>query len=636
MLIRILAAIVAALLGAAAANAAPLEAYGRLPSIEDVAVSPDGSMLAFATTSGEMRSIVLQNRADRSFFTLEVGDAKIRDLKWVDGENLLITASMTGWIPWVTGPRREHFMSFLYNRPTKQLKLLLRDADRALNTVMSIPVVRTVDGQPKIFVEGVHFIGNRGQIALFEINPKTVRSKLVDEGFQNTRDWLVGPTGEPLAQVEYDPRDGRWTLKAKVNRVWRTAKTVEAMHEWPSLLGLGRDGQSILVGMPQGDQSVLQEFSPSQNAWKEAFGPPANGTPIFDPGTHALIGFRSLVGDEERYQFFDPASAAAWGKVTRAYKDQSVRLVSWSADRSRVVVLVDSRTEGPTYAFVDFNTNKAEWIGAAYADVGAADIAEVKPLRFKAADGLELTGYLTLPKGPDPKKLPLVVLAHGGPAARDTPGFDWWSQAMASRGYAVLRVNFRGSSGFGRAFTEAGFGQWGRKMQSDLSDGVRMLAAQGTIDPARVCIVGASYGGYAALAGVTLERGVYRCAASVAGVADLRRMVSWSRMQNGLTAQRYWVRFMGAEDPRDPVLRELSPSEKVAGVSTPILLVHGRDDTVVPLEQTTIMERALKDAGNSAEVVVMPGEDHWLSRGDTRLQMLSTVVSFLEKHNPPS
>lgn len=310
--------------------------------------------------------------------------------------------------------------------------------------------------------------------------------------------------------------------------------------------------------------------------------------------------------------------------------------MSSSADRSKVVVLVDSPTEGPTYALVDFNTKRADWLAGPYPDVLPADLAEVRPLRFKASDGLELTGYLTLPKGRDPKKLPLIVNPHGGPAARDAPGFDWWSQAMASRGYAVLRVNFRGSAGFGRSFMHAGFGEWGRKMQSDLSDGVRMLAADGTIDPERVCIVGASYGGYAALAGVTLQRGIYRCAASIAGVSDLRRMVGWSRMQSGAATQRYWVRFMGAEDPRDPVLRELSPSEKAAGIATPVLLVHGRDDTVVPLEQTTIMEKALKAAGAPAEVVIMPGEDHWLSRGETRLRMLQAVMSFVEKNNPPS
>lgn len=624
------------LAAASIARAAPLEAYGKLPVIEDVAITPGGATLAIAVTDGEMRSILLQDRKDMSYFRLNLGDAKVRDLRWVDDTNLLITVSGAARVAGLLGPRREYFQAFLYNRSNGQTKLVLRDAERSMNVVVSMPVVRVVGGQAKIFAEGIHFVSQRGRISLYEVNVKTVKSRLAAEGFENTHDWLVAADGTPLAQVDYEQAQGKWSLRAKTPGGWKTVRTMQLPQDIPSLLGLGRDGRSILIRMNQDESAMLQEYSVDTETWSEPFEPLMDGAPVFDPRTHALIGFRAIVGDEERYEFLDPAMAATWAKISGAYKGERVSLVSWSADRSKVVALVDSPTEGPTYAFVNLDTNRADWIGGRYPGVPAADINEVKPLRFKAADGLELTGYLTLPKGRDPKKLPLIVHPHGGPAARDVPGFDWWSQAMASRGYAVLQVNFRGSSGFGRGFMRAGYGEWGRKMQSDLSDGVRMLAAEGVIDPDRVCIVGASYGGYAALAGVTLERGVYRCAVSVAGVADLRRMVAWSKTQNGVATQRYWVRFMGAEDPRDPVLRELSPSEKVDGVKTPILLIHGRDDTVVPLEQTTIMESALKAAGNRPEVVVMPGEDHWLSRGETRLQMLQAVVSFLEKNNPPS
>jgi dipeptidyl aminopeptidase/acylaminoacyl peptidase len=173
-------------------------------------------------------------------------------------------------------------------------------------------------------------------------------------------------------------------------------------------------------------------------------------------------------------------------------------------------------------------------------------------------------------------------------------------------------------------------------MQTDLSDGVRHFAKEGIIDPKRVCIVGASYGGYAALAGATLDRGVYRCAASVAGPSDLRRMVIFSRGQSGVSAQRYWTRFMGAKNLNDPVLAELSPVEYAEKVDIPVLLVHGRDDTVVPADQSQRMADALKRAGKPVELVLMKGEDHWLTRGETRMQMLQSVVSFLEKNNPPT
>jgi dipeptidyl aminopeptidase/acylaminoacyl peptidase len=150
---------------------------------------------------------------------------------------------------------------------------------------------------------------------------------------------------------------------------------------------------------------------------------------------------------------------------------------------------------------------------------------EVRRITYAAGDGLKIPAYLTLPRGKPAKNLPLVVLPHGGPAGRDTADFSWRPQALADQGYAVLQPNFRGST-ISWGFMSKGFGEWGRKMQTDLSDGVRYLAKEGIVDPARVCIVGASYGGYAALASPALDPGVYRCAVAVAGIGDVRRMLA--------------------------------------------------------------------------------------------------------------
>ena len=231
-----------------------------------------------------------------------------------------------------------------------------------------------------------------------------------------------------------------------------------------------------------------------------------------------------------------------------------------------------------------------------------------------------------------------MVLVHGGPAVRDEPGFDWWSEGMASAGYAVLRVNYRGSDGFGWKFMSAGFGEWGRKMQTDVSDGVRFLAAQGTIDPARVCIVGASYGGYAAAAGATLDLGVYRCAVDVEGPVELGKMITWDKSREGyegIATQRYWDRFMGAKSPSDPHLVAISPADHADKVTIPILIIHGTDDTVVDPAQNQMMADALKAAGKPYGFVVLNHEDHWLSHADTRLQLLQSTVDFLVKNNPP-
>ena len=257
---------------------------------------------------------------------------------------------------------------------------------------------------------------------------------------------------------------------------------------------------------------------------------------------------------------------------------------------------------------------------------------------YKAADGLDIQGVLTLPPGKVAKGLPLIVFPHGGPIGfHDKPGFDWWAQGMASRGYAVLQPNFRGSSGYLVALRKGSRGEWGRKMQTDLSDGVVALAAQGVVDPRRVCIVGASYGGYAALAGVTVQHGIYRCAVSYAGLSDLGRAMYESGGGNRLTETgRYFRTEMGVTFAGDPVLSRLSPAYLAEKADAPILLIHGKDDTVVPMEQSEEMETALQHARKPYEFIKIDDEDHWLTHEAGRVQTLKETMRFVEKYNPPN
>jgi dipeptidyl aminopeptidase/acylaminoacyl peptidase len=310
-----------------------------------------------------------------------------------------------------------------------------------------------------------------------------------------------------------------------------------------------------------------------------------------------------------------------------------VRLESSNAQFSKLVVRVDGPSQGLGYRLIDLVAGKASDLGPVYAGVTAP--LEVRAINYPAADGLTIRAYLTLPRDRPASRLPLVVLPHGGPALRDTADFGWWPQALADQGYAVLQPNYRGSL-IDWAFLAAGFGQWGRKMQTDLADGVRYLVQEGIADPARVCIVGASYGGYAALAGATLDTGVYRCAVSVAGPADLKRQLTWIDSKHGgrpSYEQRYWDRYMGVTGAGDPSLDAISPIRHVDAVTIPVLLIHGRDDTVVPYEQSQIMYDALRHAHKDVEFLTLKHEDHWLSRSETRLQMLTAVVRFLSEHN---
>ena len=315
-------------------------------------------------------------------------------------------------------------------------------------------------------------------------------------------------------------------------------------------------------------------------------------------------------------------------KVYRAFGKRDVRLVDWTPDFSRVLVRTSGNGDSGSWYLVDVAQLRANGVGIERLPIAPEQVGSISTIAYAAGDGLELDGILTLPPGREAKNLPLVMLPHGGPHSPDKAAFDWWAQAFASRGYAVFQPNFRGSTNRGEEFIRAGFGQWGRAMQSDISDGLAELARQGIVDPKRACIVGASYGGYAALAGVTLQQGLYRCAVAVAGVSDLSLMYTTDYRESGKDGllKRSLLEELGPRSGFDAV----SPRRFAARADAPILLIHGRDDTVVPYEQSAKMA----DAGKPYQLVDLGSEDHWLSNGTTRMQMLEAAVAFVQEHNP--
>jgi dipeptidyl aminopeptidase/acylaminoacyl peptidase len=624
---------------AAGSAVPPLEAYGNLPSLDHLAISPDGKLLAFERTLAGTRTVLILSLDDHKVRGgLKSNNQKIRDLSWADNDHLLMTVSSTAPTRGVTAARQEWLLASSYSLSSGQEVPLLDFSDKTdalgMNIVDGTPTPRTVDGRTVLFVSGVTFSGGYGAPALFSVGPAGERQRIVDIGDSKTQNWLVDQDGSLIAKTDYDETTRGWTLFVRREHDWQKAFSVDAPIDMPQLEGLTTDGSSLLVAMPDGTDKTIRI---SDGAQETATGLGRYDRAIEDPVTHRIIGSERL-DTSYHYRFLDRADQAAWNAIASAYGDESVQLVSWSADRKRIVVRLDGRNDGSSYELIDLNTHDTQPIGSVYTAIGPLDIAAVRQISYPAADGLTIPAYLTLPNGKPAKNLPLVVLAHGGPAARDTPQFDWWSQALAAQGYAVLQPQFRGSSGFGDDFLKAGFGQWGRKMQTDLSDGVRYLAGQGIVDPKRVCIVGASYGGYAALAGATLDKGVYRCAVSVSGISDIGGLLKWDRdreQRSDTQALRYWDRFMGAAAYDDPALKDISPISHAADVSIPILLIHGKDDTVVPLSQSRDMLSALNGAHKRASLVELDGEDHWLSRPETRLKMLTETVNFLIANNPP-
>lgn len=635
--------IAAAPAGDAASAPPPLALFGQLPSLADPALSPTGDRLALLELQkGERYIVIFDLVKSKLVSAVRVGDTKVRSLRWYDDNRLLILYSATSYPPFgVFGSRDEWFMLSSWNIATNQLRSIDMDDDgyQTMNAVTGAIDVRLVDGHPTLFVSGTYLDGNTFLPALFKIEFGHHRTMLVAGGSSEGADWAVDAQGRIAASYDYHetgPKQGQWVLRMRHGNDMSQVAAGKALYDPPYIVGFSYDDQSLLVAFDTPDGWIWKPLRLADDSWGAPLGA---GKTFYDVIRNRLTG--QVIGGVQdplapSQVFFDPALQSRWSAIIGAYSGERVELVSYSDDLTKFLLHVFGSRDGDCYVLIDWRTVDAYPVGNIYP--GLPRFAEVRPVEYKAADGLQIAGFLTLPPGKPAKNLSLVVMPHGGPAATDDGGFDWWAQALASRGYAVLQVNYRGSDTT-PALLRAGYGEFGRKMQTDLSDGVRYLVDQGIADPKRVCIVGASYGGYAALAGVTLQTGIYRCAVSVAGLADLAGFLRWTsnRMlttENMLT--RYWDRFLGVTGPGDPLLKAISPIDHVDAVTVPVLLIHGRDDTVVPYGQSEDMAKALQRAGKSAQLISLPHEDHWLSHSATREEMLDAVVSFLELNDPPS
>lgn len=621
-----------------------MSAYGALPSLELVRLSPSGDRLAFVTVVGEERTLAIVDlTTNTSLGAVRVGEVKVRDMEWIDQQRVLITASSTESLPQIGLNKSELFAGQVFNVATGRVVRMLNPTAGLFPVLMSAVHVGAGDDRPDLFVRAFSF-ENYGALDLYRVDPDSGVARRAEGMPHNVEDFILDPSGRSIARSTYEERGKTWGLLLRPDDRFQEAWRVTAPLDPPSLMGLGMAGDSVIVAAERPDMrregredAEFFDVNLVSGAWRPVrfeFDPEAL---LFHPVTRRLIGASRLEEGGRRYVFAEDASATLWSSVQRSLPEAAPSIVSWSDDLRTVVVFTSGPGDSGSYRLIDLDKATMRSVGRAYSGIAPDQVAPVRLLSFDAADGLTLHGYLTTPPGRDARDLPLVVLAHGGPAGRDEPGFDWWAQALASRGYAVLQVNFRGSTGYGRAFMEAGYGEWGRKMQTDLSDGVRHLAGQGLIDPEKVCIVGASYGGYAAMAGPTLDPGVYRCAVSVAGVSDLRTMIEYAadrgeRRDN--SAVRYWNRFMGGDGPGDRSLDARSPARLADKADVPILLIHGRDDSVVPMTQSRQMAQALRRAGKPVSLIELDGEDHWLSRAETRTRMLAETVAFLQTHNP--
>jgi dipeptidyl aminopeptidase/acylaminoacyl peptidase len=634
----------------AQAQAPPAAAFAALPAMEFPSLSADGKRLAFITHDAQ-RSLVLVATIDNMAVTtaVDVGDGKLRSLTWASDDTLVFTAGVATSLLVVPGRIESTTPWGVDLAKGAKITELLRDN------------IRDSNGGRFIRINGAQFTGYRratgevlypkfdtsGNRVLYAVDPKNDRQRALDHGLPYTAGWVVDEAGEPVFKVEYRDKSNEYRLLKKGAEGWSTI--VEQITEIPELTVYGLDADNELVvgtkleGASRRGLYVLAETGKIGRPLVADEHYDATGVRA-DPYTNRVVGGIVSTGPPV---WFDSEFAKHQALLNQAFPGEAPAIVSWSQDRRRMLVIVNGVERPPAVYLYDTVEPSVKQIASTYPALQGVRLPARRPYSYAARDGTMIPAYLTRPVNAS-GATPLVLLPHGGPAAFDVGGFDWLAQFLATRGYTVLQPNFRGSAGYGEDWEKAGHGQWGTGvMQTDLSDGVAALIKEGLVDPARVCIVGGSYGGYAALAGATFTPELYRCAASISGVADLNAMIDFeSQRRGGFSANvSYWREVMGAADDNDKAkgdkpnkvdkddfadrLRAVSPVAHVEQVKAPILLVHGLDDAVVPIEQSRAMEKALRAAGKNVELVELQGEDHWLSVAPTRLATLQALERFL-------
>lgn len=622
----------------------PLEAYGALPLVSDAQLSPDGTKVAAITNFDDLQVFMVFDTNGNVVQQVRIPDIKPRYVDFYGNDRAIMNASVTTETSGFEGAY-EYSASFMVPLNGDKPKQLLKGtkglfpAQSGLGRIIGAGRKSNEVLMPAFTGDGY----TQPTYDVYRVNLKTGKGKVQTPGLQITIDWFIGNNGEPFAREDHDQARNYYSIRIKQGRDWVPIfedKDAEA----PPLAVVGSmpDLSGLVVRRRSMDGSGFEELA-KLNLDGTVSGPllsmPGKEIDyVYTSGNRQVLGVR-FSGMTPDYAFLDPALQASYDSIKQQLPNATIYLDSWSDDRKQILYSVFEPSIGDIWLVQDTETGQLRSIANNRQSLAPEQIGDVLSIEYKARDGLVIPAVLTLPPGTDVQSqpnLPMIALPHGGPRAYDRMDFDWMAQFFASRGYVVLQPNFRGSTGFGQEFEIAGYGEWGLKMQDDVTDGVQAMADFGLIDPSRVCIVGASYGGYSALAGAVFTPELYQCVIAIAPVSDLNAMLVDVKResQRGDWIVDYWERLMSDGDARTAKLKSISPVHFAEQVQAPILLLHGDDDTIVPYDQSTAMKRALERADKPVQLIKLKGEDHWLSKADTRMQTLIAMDAFISTHLP--
>jgi dipeptidyl aminopeptidase/acylaminoacyl peptidase len=596
----------------------PLEDFFRKPDKSAPRISPDGSHLAYLSPwKRRMNLFVTDLRSGRSTRVTAATDRDIEGHVWANDERILYVRDRGG---------DENF----------RLYAVGRDGSNPLDLTPFDGVKCAIVDELEQIDDEVLFQMNRRDARVFDVYRLNVRSgemRLVAENPGNVQVWMTDHDGRLRVAVTTDGVNSSLLYRPTEQETWRTVATYDFKeYARPCLFTFDNRGLYVSSNVGRDRAAIFEYDLDSGRETRLVFEHPEVDVArvIWSRPRKKLTGV-AFETDRVRLAFLDERRRRIQEFLDERLPDRQNIVVSHSRDESRFVVhSASDRTLG---SFHLLDTEKLELTRlfdvSPWLDPEA--MAPMEPIRYESGDGLTIRGYLTVPAGAERRGLPLVVRPHGGPWARDSWGFNPEIQFLASRGYAVLQMNFRGSAGFGRGFLEAGFGQWGLRMQDDVSDGVRWAIREGIADPDRVAIYGGSYGGFAALSGLTRTPELYACGISYVGVSNLFTWIA--------SIPPYWTPYLemlhemvGHPERDEERLRRTSPFFNAGRIRAPLFVAQGANDPRVPQQESDQIVEALRGRGVPVEYLVKENEGHGFLNEENRFDFYRAVERFLGEH----
>jgi dipeptidyl aminopeptidase/acylaminoacyl peptidase len=609
------------------------EAFAELPFLADALLSPDGTRIAARVVVDGREQIgiwTLAESRDRPPRLLDV--AGIENFTWAGNGRLLIETLSLGILS------SGNAIAF---GPTR--RILAHDLAAVKTTQIS---------QSRGLFADTIFVDPEGRYALIaaqtslESTPNVQRVDLdtgtsveVQRRMPGVWTWFADANGVVRVGVDYEDRGARIYYRNATEAQFRRAQTRQDLRD-----GNVVDAMRFLTDSDRG-VIVTNAATGRFGVYEYDFATDTRGRAIFEHAdvdvTSAIFGRDGAVDgvtfqdDRPRVRWFNPEMEALQRRIDGTFPNKTNTIVNRSRDGNRVLIFSSAADDPGTYYVFDRAARRMETFASPYDGLQSQHFAPVRPVSYQARDGTRIPGYLTLPPGRPERGLPLIVLPHGGPFLRTGWSFDPEVQLLAHLGYAVLQPNFRGSTGYGRDFVARGYGQLGGGMIDDMEDGIDYLVREGIADRGRVCIMGSSYGGYAAIWGAMRSPQRYRCAISFAGPTDLRAMLRYN--SNPFIPSRYvrqWRNHIRGEESND--LDAISPVRHPEMLRVPLLLSHGVNDATVPPDQSQRLAEALRRRNPTAqlETAFYPKAAHGFSDAAEAANFYRRVAAFLARYNP--